>query len=180
MFSSGVFARRNSGVRDAWSGKIAAKVSCGSRHSTKLEPKKPLPLIVAAHGIRYVATASVANLFDLHAKVKKALATEGPSFLHVYNPCPVGWYHDPSQTIEIAKLAVSTRAFPLYEIENGVLKFNQKVESENAKPIKEYLQLQGRFKHLTEQEIEKIQKYANERYYFLLGIEGKKAFDVLY
>lgn len=146
----------------------------------KQEPKKPLPLIVAAHGIRYVATASVANLFDLHAKVKKALATEGPSFVHVYNPCPVGWYHDPSQTIEIAKLALQSRAFPLYEIENGVLKFNQKVDTENAKPVKEYLQAQGRFKHLTEQEIGRIQKYVNDRYDFLLGIEGKKCFDVLY
>ncbi len=146
----------------------------------KQEPKKPLPLIVAAHGIKYVATASVANLFDLQAKIKKALATEGASFVHVFNPCPVGWYHDPSATIEIARLAIATKAFPLYEIENGVLKFNQKIEAENAKPIKEYLQLQGRFKHLTEQEIELIQKYANERYDFLLGIEGKKAFDTLY
>ncbi|GEM_PF-6186908 len=152
----------------------------GTKVHGKLEPKKPLPLIVAAHGIRYVATASVANLFDLHAKVKKALAVEGPSFLHVYNPCPVGWYHDPSQTIEIAKLALATRVFPLYEIENGVLKFNQKVEKENAKPVKEYLQTQGRFKHLSENEIEQIQKYVDERYDFLSGIEGKKSFDVLY
>ncbi len=152
----------------------------GSIIHGKQEPKKPLPLIVAAHGIRYVATASVANLFDLQNKVKKALATSGPSFVHVFNPCPVGWYHDPSQTIEIARLAISTKAFPLYEIENGILKFTQKVEAENAKPIKEYLQAQGRFKHLTEQEIQKIQEYANARYEFLSSIEGKKAFDVLY
>ncbi|MBN2067050.1 MAG: hypothetical protein JW744_01125, partial [Candidatus Diapherotrites archaeon] len=70
--------------------------------------------------------------------------------------------------------------FPLYEIENGVLGFTQKVEKASAKPVKEYLETQGRFKHLSEQEVQKIQEYVDARYDFLIGIEGKKAFDVLY
>jgi len=144
----------------------------------KLEPKKPLPLIVAAHGIKYVASVSIANMNDLQKKIQKALAVEGPSFIIAYCPCPVGWQHDSGQTMNIARLAVQTKVFPLYEIENGVLSFSQKIE--DAKPVKDYLQLQGRFKHLSEEEIAKIQEYVNARYDYLLRIEGMKAFDVLY
>jgi len=146
----------------------------------KQEPKKPLPFIVASHGIRYVATVSPANIFDLHKKVKKALETEHASFIHAFSVCPVGWHSKPALTVEIAKLAVQTRVFPMYEIENGILKFTQKIEKSKALPVKEYLQTQGRFKHLTEAEVKQIQEYVDARYGFLLGIEGKKAFDVLY
>ncbi len=152
----------------------------GSVVHGKQQPKKPLPLIVASHGIRYVATVSPANIVDLHRKVKKALATKGPSFIHAFSVCPVGWYSRQEQTLEIARLAVQTRVFPLYEIDNGILTFSQKVEKQSAKPVKEYLQLQGRFKHLTEEEVQQIQQYVDARYGFLLGIEGKKCFDVLY
>lgn len=93
----------------------------------KQEPKKPLTFIAAAHGIKYVASASVSNLFDLKTKVQKALATDGPSLLHVYVPCIPGWKMDSSLTIDISVKAFETNVFPLYEIENGVLKLNQKV-----------------------------------------------------
>lgn len=146
----------------------------------KQEPKKPLPFIVASHGIRYVATVSPSNVVDLHKKVKKALEIPHASFIHAFSVCPVGWHSRSEQTIEIAKLAVQTRVFPMYEIENGILKFSQKVEKKNATPVKEYLQLQGRFKHLSEAEVQQIQKYVDARYDFLIGIEGKKCFDVLY
>jgi pyruvate ferredoxin oxidoreductase beta subunit len=152
----------------------------GSKVRGKQEPKKPLPLIVASHGIRYVATVSAANIADIHKKVKKALATPHASFLHAFSVCPVGWYTKSDMAIEISKLAVQTRVFPLYEIENGILSFSQRVEKEKAKPVKEYLQLQGRYKHLTEEEVQKIQEYVDARYEFLLGIEGKKCFDVLF
>jgi pyruvate/2-oxoacid:ferredoxin oxidoreductase beta subunit len=85
---------------------------------------------------------------------------------------------DLSQTIKVARLAVQTRAFPLYEIEDGVMKFSQKIT--DAKPVKEYLQLQGRFKHLNDDEIQRIQDFVNARYDFLMGIEGVRTFDVLY
>jgi pyruvate ferredoxin oxidoreductase beta subunit len=130
--------------------------------------------------VRYVATASPANILDIHKKIKKALAVNGPSFVLAYSPCPTGWYIAGENSIEIARMAVQSRVFPVYEIEDGVLKFTQKIEKENAKPVKEYLQAQGRFKHLSEDEIARIQKYVDERYEFLAGIEGKKCFDVLF
>jgi pyruvate ferredoxin oxidoreductase beta subunit len=150
----------------------------GKKIHGKIEPKKPLPLIIASHGIKYVATVSIANFFDLQNKMQKALAIDGPSFVIAYCPCPIGWQHDNSQTINLARLAIQTRVFPLYEIENGVLTFSQKIDE--PKPLKDYFQLQGRFKHLSEEEIVQAQAYVNARYEFLLGIEGKKSFDVLY
>ncbi|MCX6801074.1 MAG: thiamine pyrophosphate-dependent enzyme [Candidatus Diapherotrites archaeon] len=144
----------------------------------KQQPKKPLPFIVASHGVKYVASASVANLPDLKAKVQKALKVNGPTFLHVYVPCIPGWKIDSSTTIEIARKAVETNVFPLYEIEDGVLKFTQKPAEK--KQVESYLIMQGRFKHLTPELVKKIQGYVDARFAFLEGIEGKKCFDVLY
>jgi len=146
----------------------------------KQEPKKPLPLIVAAHGIKYVATCTPANLYDLHKKVKKALATPYGSFIHAFSVCPVGWHTKSDVAVELSRIAVQSRVFPLYEIEDGVLTFTQKIEKEKATPVLDYLKVQGRFKHLKPDEVEKIQVYVDERYDFLLGIEGKKAFDTLF
>jgi pyruvate/2-oxoacid:ferredoxin oxidoreductase beta subunit/intein/homing endonuclease len=143
----------------------------------KQQPKKPLPFIVAAHGIEYVATANVSNLIDLKNKVEKALKVNGPSFLHVLVPCTPGWKIDASMTIRVAQKAIDTWAAPVYEIEKGVLKLNQKPE---AKPIEEYLMMQGRFKHVTPSIVEKIQEYVDKRKKFLESNDGKEIFDVLY
>ncbi len=152
----------------------------GKKVHGKMEPKKPLPLIVAAHGSNYVATASIANLADMNKKVKEALKREGVSFVHAYTPCPRGWYHASDQTIEIARLAIATRVFPMYEIDNGVLRFTQKIEKAQAKPLADYTSTQRRFKHLDEDDMKKLQKYVDDRYEYLIGIEGKKCFDTLY
>lgn len=141
----------------------------------KPDPKKPLPLIVAAHGVKYVATASIMNIPDLHKKVKKALAVDGPSFLLVTTPCTPGWKIEPSQTMDVSKASFDTGVVPLYEIENGVLTFTQKPSEK--KPVEEYLKLQGRFKHVTPEIIAKIQEYVDARFSFLESIEGKKVFD---
>lgn len=152
----------------------------GKKIHGKQEPKKPITLIVASHGVRYVATASIANLPDLYSKVRKALSTEGPTFVHVLTPCTPGWGIDPSKTLEISRLALQSRISPLYEIEDGVLRFNQKIEDSAKKPVLDYLKMQSRFKNLGEEEVNKIQSYVDDRYNFLLGIEGKKVFDVLF
>ena len=143
----------------------------------KLQPKKPLPFIIAAHGLRYVATASCANPIDIYNKVKKALSINGPSFIQIFTPCPIGWKHASELTIDIARLAIKTCVTPIYEIENGVLKLNK---IDNKMPVEEYLKLQGRFKHLTKELISQTQRYVDERYKFLSENDGKKLFDVLY
>jgi pyruvate ferredoxin oxidoreductase beta subunit len=108
--------------------------------------KKNLPLIAADHGIPYVATATVDDFRDLQRKVKKALAIEGPKYLHILAPCPLGWGHTGDLTVLLCRLAKQTCIFPVFEIVEGKLANVQKVP--NKMPVEEYLKLQGRFRHL--------------------------------
>ena len=130
----------------------AGSVSIGN-----ITRKKPIVDIVAAHRIPYAASASIGFINDLKEKTKKALKKQ-PSFINIDCPCPLGWRFDSSKTIEIAKLGVETGVVPIYEIEDGKLKINK----EPGKPVKEYIKSQGRFKHLTDKDIEKIQKMVDE------------------
>jgi len=139
--------------------------------------KKPLPFILAAHGAKYVATASVTNLFDLKKKVQKALSINGPTYIEVLVPCVPGWKIDASATLDVAKKAFETNAFPLFEIENGVLTITSKPEQK--KPIHEYLTIQGRYKHLNPEQMEHIQKGIDEHFTYLESIQGKKIFETL-
>jgi len=143
----------------------------GSKIHGKPEWKKPIALIAAAHGIPYVATASPHMFKDLYDKVRKAIDTKGPSFIHIIAPCTIGWRIESNMTIELCKLAVQTGVFPLYEIENGKLKMTLKLE--NRKPVIEYLKHQGRFKELTEEEVKSIQKHVDESYNFYESLESK-------
>ncbi|MCP2604804.1 3-methyl-2-oxobutanoate dehydrogenase subunit beta [Candidatus Aminicenantes bacterium AH-873-B07] len=123
----------------------------------KNRPKKDIVAIMAAHRIPYVATTTVGFPNDLIRKMIKAKDIKGTKFIHIYAPCPTGWKCKPDDTIKISKLVVETAVFPLYEIEDGekyTLNFMPKIK----KPVSEYLKMQGRFRHLTEKEIEIIQK----------------------
>lgn len=124
--------------------------------------KKNMVEIVAAHDIPYVASACPSYPFDLMNKVRKGAEVEGPAYIHVLAPCPTGWRSAPELTIEIGRLAVETGVFPLYEVEYGRYKLN--VDRPKLKPVEEYLKPQARFRHLSEREIEKIQKRVNEQY----------------
>ncbi|MCK5629967.1 MAG: pyruvate ferredoxin oxidoreductase [Nanoarchaeota archaeon] len=115
----------------------------------KQEFRKDFTKIVAAHNIPYVAQASVHNWNDLFNKAQKAFEADGPAFINVLSPCPLGWKFDPSKSIEIAKLAVDTGFWPLYEIENGVYKLNYKPAKKI--PIIDFLKSQGRFRHVFKQ-----------------------------
>jgi len=131
----------------------------------KMLQKKDVPAIVAGHQIPYVATASAGYYADLKNKVKKALSFEGPKYIQIFSPCPLGWRSDPAMTVEIAKLALQSGIYPLYEIVNGELRVTIKVEK--RKPVEEYLKLQGRFRHLFEKPegkeiIAQIQAIADE------------------
>ncbi|MFA5115634.1 MAG: pyruvate ferredoxin oxidoreductase, partial [Candidatus Omnitrophota bacterium] len=137
-------------------------------------PKKPMPEIVNAHGIPYVATASAAFIQDLQRKVKKAISIKGPKYIQVHVPCPLGWRHESNQTFAVGKLAVETGLYPLIEYENGVLTA-RKIQ---PKPVEEYLKVQGRFKHLLNnpEELKKIQEIAdNNIRKYNLKAEGTQA-----
>jgi len=140
-----------------------------------MRPKKPMPEIMAAHGIPYSATASAAYPRDLQKKVKKALSIKGPKYLHVHVPCPTGWYADSADTIKIGRLAVETGLFPLYEIENGVV--TNVMKPKKRLPVEDYLRTQNRFKHLFSKEggaevIKQIQAIA-DRNAQRLGLDSK-------
>jgi pyruvate ferredoxin oxidoreductase beta subunit len=127
----------------------------GEQH-IPLRLRKDMPAIIAAHGVPYVATASIAYPADLIKKVKKAADIRGPRYIHIHAPCPTGWGFPESKTIEMARLAVQTGSWALYEIENG--KMNLTFKLSQRKPVKEYLASQRRFKHLTDDEIAHIQE----------------------
>ncbi|HUK80009.1 MAG TPA: thiamine pyrophosphate-dependent enzyme [Nitrososphaerales archaeon] len=138
----------------------------GTARAGKQETKKDLVSIVVAHHVPYAATASISHWRDLMTKVRKALSMDGPTFLHVIAPCTRGWRFDSEKTIRMARLAVETRLFPLYEVEGGVYKITFPVAS--PKPVEEYLKLQGRFGHVFQPqnaaELEAIKKGVEENY----------------
>ena len=143
----------------------------------KLENKKPIADIMVAHDMPYVATASPYYWRDLLVKVRKGIEVNGPAFLHVFAPCPRGWRSDPSKSIELSGLAVETCVFPLWEAVNGEYQLSAPskviaLAPQKKKPVKEYLQVQGRFRHLFTPKFEKmldeIQRITDEKWQRLL------------
>jgi len=132
----------------------------------KKERKKNMPFIMAAHRIPYVATACPSYPLDFINKLQKAREIKGTKYIHVLTPCPTGWRYDASKTVEIGRLAVQTGIWALYEIENGKFRLNppsdRLIDKSKRKPVKDYLSMQERFRHLTEGDIEKIQKWIDE------------------
>jgi pyruvate ferredoxin oxidoreductase beta subunit len=107
---------------------------------------KNVPLIAMAHRIPYVATASVANLRDLEHKVTYAMGIHGARYIHIHVPCPLGWGSASEDTIRIARLAVESGLFPLFEAHHGEITARTTIR--NKVPVSEYLKLQKRFAHL--------------------------------
>jgi len=142
---------------------------------------KNLPLIAMAHNIPYVATASVADLHDLEAKVTKAMAIEGSRYSHIMVPCPLGWGSEPHDTMRIARLAVETGLFPLFEAEHGAVTGAYKIR--RRVPVEDYLKTQRRFAHLfkkdphNKERIAAIQRMAdhNIERFGLLGEKEKRS-----
>jgi pyruvate ferredoxin oxidoreductase beta subunit len=127
----------------------------------KLEQKKPIADIMVAHDMPYVATASPHYWRDLIEKVRKGIEVNGPAFLHVFAPCPRGWRSDPAKSIELSRLAVETCIFPLWEAVNSEYKLSIPsrvfaLAPQKKKPVKEYLEVQGRFRHLFTPKYEKM------------------------
>jgi pyruvate ferredoxin oxidoreductase beta subunit len=117
--------------------------------------KKNMFEIVAAHKIPYAATASVGHIPDLLRKINKAKDVQGTSYIHVLAPCPTGWGHEPSQTLEIARKAVASGMWYLAEYENDRFSLNH--DPGEFVPLADYFSEQGRFKHVNEDEIKIIE-----------------------
>ena len=135
--------------------------------------KKNMPAIAAAHNIPYVATACPSYPIDLVQKVKKAADIEGPAYVHILSVCPTGWRSAPELSIRLGRLAVETGIFPLYEVERG--QYRLSIDFPKLKPVKEYVKLQGRFRHLTDEMIEEIEKRVHREYEQLRGKASKGA-----
>jgi len=124
--------------------------------------KKNMPAIAAAHNIPYVATACPSYPIDLMAKVEKGAKTPGPAYVHILSVCPTGWRCATDLTIRVGRLAVETGIFPLYEVENGKYRLN--FDFPKLRPVTDYMKLQGRFRHLSEDVINKIQQRVSAEY----------------
>ncbi|UCH00177.1 MAG: pyruvate synthase subunit beta [Deltaproteobacteria bacterium] len=124
--------------------------------------KKNMPEIAAAHDIPYVATACPSYPLDLVEKVKKGARVKGPAYIHILSVCPTGWRLPPELSIKAGRLAVETGVFPLYEVEHGRYKLT--IDTGKLRPVTDYLKIQGRFRHLDEAMIAKIQQRVVEEY----------------
>lgn len=139
----------NTGIQRSSSTPHAAATTTspqGKQREGKRHLKKDILSIIAAHHMPYAATASVAYPADLRDKTRRALAVDGPSFLLVHSPCPLGWGHDGSLTVKVARLAVTTGLIPLLEFEYGEVVGHMPIQ--RAAAVEDYLCLQDRFAHL--------------------------------
>lgn len=134
----------------------------GSGNKFEDRPKKNMFDIMVAHGIPYAATASIAYPQDYMNKVQKAMEVSGPAFIHVLAPCSPGWGLPAEDTVSIARLAVETRLWSLKEYHEGQEKVTHKINK--PKPVIEYLKRQGRFSHLDQQEIDRIQAQVDSQF----------------
>jgi pyruvate ferredoxin oxidoreductase beta subunit len=136
----------------------------GSKLHGKQEPRKHIGLIAAAHNVAYVATASVGNLPDLKRKLLKAKETRGASVIIIYASCTFGWKFDTNLTIKMARLAMQSGMWKLYEFDHGKLVMNQEPTFEG---LEEYFKLQKRYRHIKPDEIEIIKKDIKADWEFL-------------
>ncbi|HSL23892.1 MAG TPA: thiamine pyrophosphate-dependent enzyme [Vicinamibacterales bacterium] len=142
-------AYMNTGVQRSSATPLGAWTTTTPGGRLKEQPKKDLLAIMAAHGIPYAATGTVAFPDDLAAKLTRARGIRGTKFLHVLAPCPPGWKIPPEQVIAVARMAVMARVFPLVEIEHGT-DWRITLDPGHA-PLEEYLKTQGRFRFLLNQ-----------------------------
>lgn len=155
-------AYQNTGNQRSSATPMGGITSTNPLSAPKMERKKDIMNIMTGHNIPYAATATVAYPEDLINKVKRAKEIKGFKFLHILAPCVTGWMYHSELTIEVSRLAVETKMFPLFEVENGT---NYIITKEpDGIPVGDYLQLQRRFKNLSSHNIDDIQREADEKW----------------
>ncbi|WP_035588411.1 3-methyl-2-oxobutanoate dehydrogenase subunit beta [Hippea jasoniae] len=154
-------AYMNTGIQRSSATPVGAETTTTPAPIVKQRPKKDLMEIVASHFVPYVASATVAYPTDLIKKFEKAKSFKGFKLIHIFSPCPPGHKFPENKSIEVSKLAVETGVFPLYEIEYGKYKINKKPK---FRPLEDYLSLQGRFKNITQKEIDELKELIKVRW----------------
>lgn len=161
----------------------SSTTSKGSRTSTtptgrvingKEQHQKYMPLIMAMHGVEYCATASPSHMPDMVSKLEKGLAASkhGFAYLHIFSPCPTGWSYAPNEAIQVARRAVKSNAFPLWEMENGEFK----ISYNNKAPISaaEFIKGIGKYSRLTDEDTNSLQKSFDSRYALIKRLSGQQ------
>ncbi|MBR6835933.1 MAG: pyruvate synthase subunit beta [Oscillospiraceae bacterium] len=161
-------AYMNTGIQKSGLTPFGARTTttpAGSNIHGNIRPKKNMFEIVAAHGIPYAATASVGYIGDFIAKVQKASQIQGTKYIHVIAPCPTGWGVAVDETVEIAKEVVDSGLWYLAEYENGEYRLTHRPKEFTS--AEAYLKRQGRFRHLTEDDIKVITDSRDEKWKFI-------------
>ena len=161
-------AYMNTGIQKSGLTPFGAKTTttpAGKNIHGNIRPKKTMFEIAAAHDIPYAATASVGYIYDFIQKVQKASQIQGTKYIHVIAPCPTGWGVAPDATVDIAKEVVDCGLWYLAEYENGTFKLNHKPKE--FTDVTAYLKKQGRFKHLTDDDIQIITASRDKKWEFI-------------
>ena len=161
-------AYMNTGIQKSGLTPFGARTTttpAGANVHGNIRPKKNMFEIVAAHGIPYAATASVGYIGDFIAKVQKASQIQGTKYIHVIAPCPTGWGIAVDETVEIAKEVVDSGLWYLAEYENGEYRLTHRPKEFTS--AEAYLKRQGRFRHLTEDDIKVITDSRDEKWKFI-------------
>lgn len=163
-------AYMNTGIQR--SGATPPGASTTTTHTGKQEMKKQAPFILLEHDVPYVATASSAHPMDLYTKVKKAKETRGFSYIHILSPCTPGWRLEESKSVESGKIAIKTGYWALWDAEraDGELNFElspqskKYIDPEEREPIERFLEIQGRFRRMSENQTALIKKQIKEQW----------------
>ncbi|MCP4352066.1 MAG: pyruvate synthase subunit beta [Desulfobacterales bacterium] len=168
-------AYMNTGIQRSSATPVGAWTTTTPEGSIKEESKKDIEQIMLAHHIPYMATASAAYPDDMYRKFKNASHITGTKFIHILASCPPGWRIDPSQSVRATRMATQARIFPIYEVrrwrfskekrafeENWEYTINVRPEKEVS--VEEYVRTQGRFRHMTDEMIQDIQKKTDQRW----------------
>jgi pyruvate/2-oxoacid:ferredoxin oxidoreductase beta subunit len=159
-------AYMNTGIQRSSATPYLAWTTTTPTNSPKDSPKKNILEIMADHRIPYVASVTIAYPEDMIRKIRKAKGIQGTKFIHLLSPCPPGWRIPPEKVIHLSRLAVKARVFALVEIEDGE-RYTLNINPDPI-PVREYLSVQGRFGHITDEDVEKIQYHVDREWKRLL------------